>query len=995
MDLFNYKTGQWEEHAEDAELSSKIASGNFGFAKGLTIPVVTRDGDMATVPSEKLTIAFRQGDRLATAADADVAEAKGREESLNRLYGSEEGTAAALGVARTASFGLSDAALAASGLAPAVSEVKERNPVSSLAGEVAGAFVPFGAGAGAAMLGARAAAGTKAALGTTGAVARYGSALAKGAVEGAAFGAGQGVSESALGDPSELVENIAANGLQGALYGGLLGGAFQGAQDVSPFIKDVVKAGANRVDDAIGSTLRKGYKATVGKAVAARLGKEAGADFVSAVDDVTGRNALAATGDAAFKAAAREADEMGVTIKDVMKARKAEAAKLSREIEKEVGSREAQARQIIKNAPKEIQDELAAKSQQLGYDTAALIDDSVSGLEQASQKFAANLKVNYAAQPAQRIDKIVSAAENAAASLKLSGSRTAQALGKSLSDMVEAEVGVARKSGLPLSNAVDVPLEYSIAKRLRDQVDGYQLKPADQEAIQALQSRLDKDVLASHYIPELSGEINQLAARSKIVDDLRGQLSTAASPVQKLSAVAADPIRAKALDEALTRAEEFYPMAIQLRQGFANKAEKLAMLQDVQRKIRAGMMDSASGKLSIKDTEDVLNLLGKGTKADELVSASATAEMSRAQVAKMADEIAALKTAVDSVKGASTVDKYIAYARALGKDVGEEIQDLQKLSGLQDKIRRLKDISQETSRSELGAAAMWVMSPKIAAIAKAAETASNFGMNPARSLRTLGAMEKVSQASTKAVSAAISKTVDALVSGKTQKIVRAGSLAKMSMDKQKKDYARQKEILTQLADPEFAANYIEQRLPAMPEAPGIQSAMGTHIINTSAFLRSKLPEDPMQDTSIIIGQSDYEPSDTEMAQFLRYSAAAENPTQVIENIGALVATPEELETLQTLYPSIYKRLQDQVVSGITKSGTKLGYSQRMMVGEMFNLPTDYSLTPQFIQTMQTSYEQEMPDNPGGRPAGGGNTKIKINLDAMETVATPTQRITQK
>lgn len=989
MELFNYKTGKWEEHREDGELDSKIASGNYGLPKDVKIPIVTPDGALATVPSENATKAFQQGYRFQTKVDRDTAEAKGLAEIREKHFGDDPLLAAGLGAARTATFGLSDVGLAAGGLGEETAAVKELNPTASLVGEVAGALAPVGAPALGAKLGQEAAAGVQAAIPASAKAAqilsKMGSAAAGSAVEGAVFGAGQGVSESALGDPTELVENIAAGGLQGALWGGLLGGAFQGARDASPFISGVVKAGAGKAADVVSDAARAVTERGVGKMVAARLGPEAGRDFQEVIRDVAGRRALESTGDDVFQSIAREAEERGVALKDVIKSRKAEANQLAKEVQNEMAAAEAKTRNVIQNAPKEIKEQIAAKAEKMNWDTAGLIDDLVNQIEASGQNARNWMTTHYAGSPGQKIGSIVKTAEEAAAALKSSGSRTAQDLGNSIRDSLRAELGDS------LSTAgIDIPAEHAIASRLRDRISGYKLKPADRAAIEKLSAATDS-VVSSHYIPDLAKEMGDAASMGQLVDNLRGMLSTKASSVHKLPAVMGDPIRAKALDEMLQRAEEFYPAAAKLRQGFADVAGRQQFLREVQGKIREGLANSVGGKLTTQDTEMLLELIGKpGVSAPKSTAAKA------AQASKLADDISKLKETMAQMQSATPLDRYVAYSRALGKDVSAELEALRPLVATQEKIAKLEKLSQKGAATDgLGAAALWLISPKLAAAKKAIDVARTIGTNPAKYIQALGSIERMAQKGAQTLASTIDKTVSALISGKALKIARSSALAKTTLPEQRKEYGRQKEILTKLADPAYAANYIEQRLPHMPEAPGVQASLGAHIVNTAAFLRSKLPEDPMENNELIPGQSDFEPSDTEMAQFLRYSTAAENPSQVVENIGSLTATPEEVETLQALYPTVYKRLQDQVVSGITNSGKKLAYPQRAMLSEMLDIPLDYSLRPEFVSKMQSTYAQEMPENQGGRPAGGGNPKIKVNLDAAESVATPAQRATYK
>ena len=132
------------------------------------------------------------------------------------------------GVARGFTGGLSDAGLAAIGGAGTKQHlrgVRNAHPLVSGAGEVVGGITGAATGIGpageAANLGARIAHAGEGA----GAITRIVRAGAGAAVEGAAMGAGQGLSELALSEEPLSVERAVSTISSRALYGGAIGGA--------------------------------------------------------------------------------------------------------------------------------------------------------------------------------------------------------------------------------------------------------------------------------------------------------------------------------------------------------------------------------------------------------------------------------------------------------------------------------------------------------------------------------------------------------------------------------------------------------------------------------------------------------------------------------------------------------------------------------------------------------------------------------------------------
>ena len=192
--------------------------------------------------------------------------------ALENEYGDREKTAAVLGLARSLSFGLSDVAARGLGYEELVREIKERNKLGTGFGEIGGIAVPLLLSGGTIALAKGAQVGGKGVL----AAARAGSAVEKrlasalaktalsegektlgkqialkaipraagSAVEASFYGAGQRLSETALGDPETNAEKLIAhyglNSLLGAAEGGLIGLGFGGltgtTQAISPFL---------------------------------------------------------------------------------------------------------------------------------------------------------------------------------------------------------------------------------------------------------------------------------------------------------------------------------------------------------------------------------------------------------------------------------------------------------------------------------------------------------------------------------------------------------------------------------------------------------------------------------------------------------------------------------------------------------------------------------------------------------------------------------------
>lgn len=243
-----------------------------------TVPVVAPDGTLGTVGTSDVAAALAAGGKVATPEDI-------ARDTRERDYGGLGGgiKATALGGLRGVTMGLSDAAIAGIGgkdASRALAGYRDENPIASGAGELAGAVAPILASGGESL--------AAKALGTLGAAPRLaagagrlaeeGVALglgegstalgrigrqvlgqgAAGAAEASLYGAGQAISESALGDEDLTAEHVLAHMGESATFGGLLGGGtaipFALAGEAGRAFAGVAKRGASRLGELAEAT---------------------------------------------------------------------------------------------------------------------------------------------------------------------------------------------------------------------------------------------------------------------------------------------------------------------------------------------------------------------------------------------------------------------------------------------------------------------------------------------------------------------------------------------------------------------------------------------------------------------------------------------------------------------------------------------------------------------------------------------------------------------
>jgi hypothetical protein len=295
--LVNTKTNQVEAVPQEA-IQKALVSGTHNLVKGQELDMVNPDGEIFTIPSGSVKQALASGYNFSTTGQLTEAanEAKFGEGFANATK------AAGAAAARTATLGLSDEALVKSGVvAPeTLKELKERHPIASTIGDVAGiaAGSALGEGllpvAGVLKAGKAVEGAVAAGLRATGMVGEEAGVAARilgqtaakaagSAVEGAAFGGAGAVTEHALGDPNLTAERVAAHIGAGALLGGTLGGLLGAGEIAVPEALSAAKEASNNTAQALG--LPEAFQ-SVKKAVADKYATVASIASGSAKEDI-------------------------------------------------------------------------------------------------------------------------------------------------------------------------------------------------------------------------------------------------------------------------------------------------------------------------------------------------------------------------------------------------------------------------------------------------------------------------------------------------------------------------------------------------------------------------------------------------------------------------------------------------------------------------------------------------------------------------------------
>lgn len=220
----------------------------------------------------------------------------------------------------------------------------------------------------------------------------------------------------------------------------------------------------------------------------------------------------------------------------------------------------------------------------------------------------------------------------------------------------------------------------------------------------------------------------------------------------------------------------------------------------------------------------------------------------------------------------------------------------------------------------------------------------------------------------------------------------AGEVAKtgasLGVAKAQSEYERRANQINRLrSDPAALANRVGDALGGTSSAaPKVHAAATATAIRGMEFLADKLPkgrEDPYT------AQPQLERprvSDAEAARFKRFLAAVDDPTVVLDEAVKGTLTRDHVEAVKAVYPALYEEMRVQVMESLATSKKKLSYTRRIQLGILLDLPTDKTLSPEFLSAIQGTYAQ------GAGEAESPPPSLSRPINVAESLETPMQSV---
>lgn len=216
----------------------------------------------------------------------------------------------------------------------------------------------------------------------------------------------------------------------------------------------------------------------------------------------------------------------------------------------------------------------------------------------------------------------------------------------------------------------------------------------------------------------------------------------------------------------------------------------------------------------------------------------------------------------------------------------------------------------------------------------------------------------------------------------------AKATSRAEIEKQYKDI---KENVGRLdSNPDAVADKIAKVVqPIADEQPEVAMAMSRQLYDDLAWLKTKLPQEYGRGTMSLtpsLELSRAKPS--EMKKLVSYAAALADPISVLEDFAEGNLDWHGIEALKERRPERYEAIREQVMAACAEAGRTLSYPKRVMLGVAFEFVSDPSLL--HTADLQATWEARDAVPPTGGPRGPGRPP-KQGADFAGMTETPFQK----
>lgn len=170
--------------------------------------------------------------------------------------------------------------------------------------------------------------------------------------------------------------------------------------------------------------------------------------------------------------------------------------------------------------------------------------------------------------------------------------------------------------------------------------------------------------------------------------------------------------------------------------------------------------------------------------------------------------------------------------------------------------------------------------------------------------------------------------------------------------------------------------------PLSEAAPETSMAISSTMTNAINFLKTKIPST----AKMGVLNPERVPSQAEKAQFSKYVQTIEDPMSVFRDVKTGMISPNHLEALNTVYPTLYNQMKTAVLGKMTDYVAKhpteqIPYKTRLGLSMFLGQNLDSTMSPQALMSNQAALQSSAADKAqqeqqGLKPSKAGMGKMK-------------------
>lgn len=322
----------------------------------------------------------------------------------------------------------------------------------------------------------------------------------------------------------------------------------------------------------------------------------------------------------------------------------------------------------------------------------------------------------------------------------------------------------------------------------------------------------------------------------------------------------------------------------------------------------------------------------------------------------------------NKAKGQQTLERLNNYRDAV-KDFTEKAESIHQAAGVEYDKKALQDIITKNYKNVDTGAKRWGENPDLYhgffsdlktmhlpivgnLPAKIAESVVNALRNPEFMAGKLANIHGAAQT--------VSKSVDKIAKRAFEPIIAGAEASKEAAKKvlEKEDVEKQiKETTDKVQSVDHMQQHLENSTKAISGvAPKITSALQRTMINGALFLHSKIP-DWSDNTSQAPMDAPKSPTPEDNTKWARYYNSVHDPMAVMSAAVNGSVKPEEIETLQAVYPNLYANMKQSLISEIVSKKSKnpdisIPYQKRLAINDFLGVSLDSTLNPMNVMANQ-------------------------------------------